>query len=106
MVYVDELRRCPQKAKGMAGRWFGDGKQSCHMTADTPEELHAFAKMIGMKREWAQHEGRLTLHYDLTPTRRAAAVYNGAKEVTAREDARRIAALINRDKNSLVRMPE
>lgn len=62
MVYVDELFTTNHQVKGWAGRIFGDGRQSCHMTADTPEELHAFAKRIGLKREWAQHEGRFTLH--------------------------------------------
>ena len=93
-VYVDELFTTNRKLAGQAGRVFGQGKQSCHLTADTPEELHAFAAKIGLRREWAQHEGRKTLHYDLTPKRRIAAIYNGAKETTARDDARRIAATI------------
>jgi hypothetical protein len=61
-------------------RW----KQSCHMWADTEQELHAFAKQIGLKREWFQTETRLP-HYDLNPTRRLRAVEKGAQQVTWRE---------------------
>jgi hypothetical protein len=35
-----------------------------HLVADSLEELHRFARRIGLKREWFQ-EGRLP-HYDLT----------------------------------------
>jgi hypothetical protein len=84
-VYVDELFVTNRSlADPQANRNFGNGKKSCHMTADTADELHAFAKRIGLKREWAQHVGRPTLHYDLTPRRRAAAVQNGAVETSAR----------------------
>ena len=51
---------------------------SCHMYADTLEELHAFAARIGLKRQWFQDK-RLP-HYDLTARRRAAAVKLGAIE--------------------------
>lgn len=87
MIYVDELIAYPQKAAS-GGRYFGSGRQSCHLTADTPEELHAFAARLGLKRQWAQHEGRPTLHYDLTPRKRALALQFGAVEVSAREQAR------------------
>lgn len=58
-----------------------NGCQWCHMTADTPDELHAFAARLGLRRSWAQHEGTARLHYDLTPGKRAAAVHLGAVEV-------------------------
>lgn len=92
-VYVDKLFTTPGTPQAGAGRTFGYGKQSCHMTADTPEELHRFASMLGLKRAWAQHEGRLTLHYDLTPRRREAALLNGAVETTARAELERIGLL-------------
>lgn len=79
-VYVDEIRRWPH-----ARPPFHRG--SCHLTADTLEELHAFAKRIGMKREWFQ-DGRVP-HYDLTPGRRAEAKLAGAVFVSAKEQARR-----------------
>ena len=34
----------------------------CHMLADTLEELHAMADLIGIKRKWFQNES--TPHYD------------------------------------------
>ena len=66
--------------------WRMRGKliQSCHLVADTPEELHAFAQSIGLKRKWAQGEDdpRRALHYDLTPGKRAQAVRAGVEELT------------------------
>jgi hypothetical protein len=46
------------------------------MTTDgDPEELHAFAKKIGLKREWFQPWPKASIdHYDLTASRRKAAV--------------------------------
>lgn len=99
MVYVDELRTYQATLPG-ARRHFGGGKKSCHMTADTPEELHEFAARMKLKREWAQKEGTPILHYDLTPGMRVLAVLLGAREVTARDDARRIAALIFRERSA------
>lgn len=86
-IMVDALVAWPQKAKS-GGRWFGSGKESCHLTTDGPiEELHAFAVRIGMKRSWFQ-EHPLMPHYDLTPARRVAALRAGAVFVDARDQAR------------------
>jgi len=83
-VYVDEVRRWPTRI-----RCFRNG--SAHLTADTLEELHAMAERIGLRRAWFQ--GRRVPHYDLTPTRREAALAEGAVFVPAKEQAkRRIAA--------------
>lgn len=90
-VYVDALFTTHGAPQPGAERTFGFGKQSCHLTADTPGELHTFASRLGLKRIWVQHEGRPTVHYDLTPHRRRAAVALGAVETTARDEARRIA---------------
>jgi len=58
----------------------------CHMLADTPNELHAMADAIGMKRQWYQSPDKASFpHYDLSLTRRALAVAKGAKEVTRQE---------------------
>lgn len=54
---------------------------SCHLMADTFEELHAFARKLGLKRAWFQPHPRWP-HYDLTVRKRARAVELGAKEVT------------------------
>ena len=83
-VYVDEVMRWPTKI-----RCFKAG--SCHLTADSVEELHAFAERLGMRRGWFQ--GGRVPHYDLTPQRREAALRLGAEFVPAKEQARqRIAA--------------
>jgi hypothetical protein len=72
-VYVDWLINYGWKLRGYK-------TPSCHLTADSLDELHAFALQIGMKREWFQL-GSLP-HYDLTPQRRKAAVDFGAVELT------------------------
>ena len=60
----------------------------CHMLADTPDELHAMASAIGMKRQWYQSPAKASFpHYDLSLTRRALAVAQGAKEIGRRECA-------------------
>ena len=77
MVYVDDLMTCiPNKN----WRW----NQSCHLIADSIEELHEFAKRVGMRREWFQNDSRLP-HYDLTAKRRAVAVRLGAVEIDRRQ---------------------
>jgi hypothetical protein len=86
-VYVDELRSYGQKATS-GGRYFGSGKESCHLMADTEDELHAFAARLGMKRSWAQKPGTWTVHYDLTPPKRAQAIRLGAVFVPAMDQAR------------------
>jgi hypothetical protein len=58
----------------------------CHMLADTPAELHAMADAIGMKRQWYQSPDKASFpHYDLSLSRRAVAIANGAKEITRQE---------------------
>jgi hypothetical protein len=52
---------------------------SCHMYADTLEELHSLAQRIGLKRAWFQDHWSLP-HYDLVGSRRSAAVRLGAIE--------------------------
>ena len=55
---------------------------SCHMFASSEEELHAFARRIGMRRAWYQEER--VPHYDLTQRKRALAVQRGAIELPRR----------------------
>lgn len=61
-----------------------------HLVSDTSlEELHAFARRIGLRASWFQHRGRIP-HYDLTSWRmRRRAMRAGAEKVSARELARR-----------------
>lgn len=55
----------------------------CHMLADTVAELHEFAARIGLRREWFQPLSRP--HYDLSKTRRIAAIAAGAVELDRHE---------------------
>ena len=72
MIYIDSLKSCTPK-KGW--RW----SSYCHMFADTEEELHEFAKRIGMRKEWFQN--KKLPHYDLTAKRRQLALSLGAIEI-------------------------
>lgn len=75
----------------MKGRW-------CHLTADDYDELHAMAKLIGLRRSWFQKPkvfpdnwvtrragvaGREYRrgHYDVVESKRAAAVHAGTLPV-------------------------
>lgn len=75
-VYVDPLFNY---GGGPSFRW----THSCHMYADTLEELHAMAKAVGMKREWFQDKPGFP-HYDLVATRRSKAIKLGAIEQSRR----------------------
>jgi len=71
MIYVDKLRKCKPNRKWP---WFW----SCHLTADSLRELHAFAKRLGLRRIWFQERRS---HYDLTEGMRNRALGLGAKEM-------------------------
>lgn len=79
-VYVDELQVWPTRI-----RCFKDG--SCHLMADTVDELHDFAMRIGLRRVWFQPLS--SPHYDLTPMKREQALGMGAVFVPAKEQARK-----------------
>ena len=85
-VYVDHAF-----AYGEWGRWSGGG----HLQADTPEELHAFAQRLGMRREWFQSKPSRPEndHYDLTQTLRERALELGAIAEDRRAGTRRRQAL-------------
>lgn len=72
-VYVDDMR-------ARLGRM-----KMCHMAADSPEELHAMAALIGVARRHYQGD-----HYDICLARRALAVRHGAREIGRRELARMV----------------
>jgi len=74
-VYVDQIRKT-ERTKN----W--PFVASCHMTADTLEELHRMASRLKMRPSWFQK--RLP-HYDLTFNKRIKAVEAGAVEVDSRE---------------------
>jgi Protein of unknown function (DUF4031) len=84
-VYVDNYR-VPATVGRIKGRW-------SHLTADTKEELHAFAQAIGLKREWFQIGCKSRLdtietcvhwHYDVTDSKRAQALAAGAQSMDIR----------------------
>jgi hypothetical protein len=85
VIYVDPIFEMESRNAQAFRVGARNGHRWCHMFADENEELHALAKRIGLKREWFQ-EDRDGGHYDLTPSRRAAAVRLGAIEVS-RHDA-------------------
>lgn len=58
---------------------------TCHMVADTREELHAMAERIGMHREWFQDcPPSSAPHYDVSLTKRDAALRLGAIDADRR----------------------
>lgn len=79
-VYVDELMKWPTRI-----RCFKNG--SAHLTADTEEELHELAQRIGLKRAWFQN--KRVPHYDLTASKREAALAAGAVFVPGKTQAHR-----------------
>ena len=79
-VYVDGLRDYGTAWLSARNRSNLQRSASCHMVADTLDELHAMAKAIGLRRDWFQNAASAP-HYDLTPRRREAAVKAGAVEV-------------------------
>lgn len=54
----------------------------CHMLADSDEELHAMADMIGVARKWHQSPPKHDSHYDIALSKRSMAVKHGAIEIT------------------------
>ncbi len=87
-AYVDDAR-IPATVGRTRGRW-------SHLTADTPDELHALADRIGMRRSWFQPRCKSPsgptvdgvcahFHYDLVDARRAAAIAAGATPIGIRE---------------------
>ncbi len=81
-VYLDDWRQ-PARLGPVDDRW-------SHLVADTDEELHAFAALLGMRREWFQHkEGRPhQAHYDVPDRARQRALDLGAVPVTWRQVGR------------------
>ena len=76
-VYVDNLIPCiPNKKQPY--------KKACHLIADTEEELHAFAKSIGLKRSWYQENSSID-RYDLNASKRVQAVRGGARQLSNKQ---------------------
>jgi hypothetical protein len=67
---------------------------SCHLIADSVEELIAFAEEMGLRREWFQ--AKSSPHFDLTEAGREAAINNGAIALSNREFVAKIRELRKR----------
>jgi hypothetical protein len=78
-VYVDEIETWPKYVTKALGRKLG--ARWCHMIADSDEELHEMAKLIGVTRGSWYKEGSAFTRYDLTPQRRTLALACGAIEI-------------------------
>jgi hypothetical protein len=78
-VYVDDSR-IPARVGRLSARW-------SHLLADTPQELHAFAARLGLRREWFQDKPNGLWHYDVTESKRLQVIRLGATSVTWRETA-------------------
>lgn len=75
MIYVDKAQQWPGALAARLG-------PSCHLVTDgPPEELAAFAKVIGLRASWLQHAGTRREHYDVFGARRARAAKAGAVEI-------------------------
>jgi hypothetical protein len=77
-IYVDPPQEHPTKLRH---------KIWSHMVSDIgPDELHAMARRIGLKRSWSQEPPAASSHhYDVTPKYRLQAIAAGARAVSARE---------------------
>jgi hypothetical protein len=71
MVYVDDAT------------WEWRGQLWCHLLADSIEELHTFARCLGLRRTWFQSSSKFP-HYDLTANKRLQAIRLGAQAVDVR----------------------
>ena len=80
MIYVDRLSSYLLIQISSQSRH--NGKQWCHMFADSTEELHQFAKQLGLKQEWFQD--KKLPHYDLVESKRKLALSLGAQEIDLR----------------------
>lgn len=81
-VYVDEAV------------WEWKGQKWCHLLADSLDELHAFAKQIGLKKAWFQEPPKTKYpHYDINESRRLVAIKKGAIEIDRRNTILKAKAL-------------
>ena len=70
MVYVDNVKYYNKKDLKY--------NKCCHLFADTLQELHQFAKQLGLKIELFQNRINLP-HYDITQNKRKLAIKYGAQ---------------------------
>lgn len=82
-VYVDDMHK-PARVGPTEDRW-------SHLSADTREELHAFARELGLPRT-RFHDHPTRWHYDVTAAERLQAIELGARAIPLREMARLVRA--------------
>ena len=90
-VYVDDMQRRARVGR-LNAVW-------SHLTADTDEELHAFAARLGLRRSWHQKPGTAISHYDVTEPKRQLAIRYGAVPIGYMSDEAR--GLIRRKRQRL-----
>ena len=88
-VYIDPLMPCLKNSK-----W--KHSKSCHLIADSEEELKLFAIACGLKEEWYQEKS--FPHFDLTAGKRRLARQRGAIELTTRDFVKKMRFLREGDK--------
>ncbi|MEY2514210.1 MAG: hypothetical protein QOJ89_1568 [bacterium] len=73
--------------------WERHDRRWCHLLADDPDELHAFAARLGIERRRFQSRPNRPWidHYDIDEPRRRAAIAGGAIELTRREIVEQLA---------------
>lgn len=70
-VYVDRLYYHGFKL-------YGVNRASCHLFADSLEELYHFGDALGLKREWIHKSNMGIPHYDISNNKRKKAIEQGA----------------------------
>jgi hypothetical protein len=85
-VYVDDWRQ-----RADVGRVTGTWSHLFASPWDDPAELHQLAASIGLRRAWYQDKPWPRGHYDVTESRRQAAIAVGAVPVTWRQMGRMMA---------------
>lgn len=73
-VYVDDFE-IPATVRGRYDRW-------SHLIADSPIELRAFAKKLGLSPSWIQRPGTVREHFDVTHGMRMKAIGLGAEKIS------------------------
>ncbi len=77
-IYVDTLHYWPGRVKTAARRY---GREWCHLFGSSVDDLHLFAKGIGLRKQYFQDKPGFP-HYDLTPHKRNLAIIRGAKPIS------------------------
>jgi hypothetical protein len=94
-IYVDDWMQ-PARVGRLSAKW-------SHLTVgpfDDIGELHDFAAKIGLQRRWYQDKPWPRQHYDVTESKRQAAIAAGAVAITWRETGQHITRARQAQKNA------